>query len=138
MGFWRRVCIYGGVSRKEQIANFTEGATVVICTPGRLNDLVEADVINLVHVSYLVLDEADRMLDMGFEPQICKILVHLRSDRQTVMTTATWAMGMTRLAKKYMVDPVQVTVGTMDLRAAETVRQIVEVVYQDDKFANVG
>lgn len=99
---------------------------------------MEAEVIDLLHVSYLVLDEADRMLDMGFEPQICKILLYLRPDRQTVMTTATWPMGMTRLVKKYMADPVQVTVGTMDLTAAKTVQQIVEIVHENDKFAKVS
>lgn len=64
----------------------TEGVEIVIATPGRLNDLVEAKILNISSITYLVLDEADRMLDMGFEPQIRKTLLDIRPDRQTVMT----------------------------------------------------
>lgn len=81
-----RVCVYGGGSRKEQVNIVTKGVEIVIATPGRLNDLVEANILNISSVTYLVLDEADRMLDMGFEPQIRKTLLDIRPDRQTVMT----------------------------------------------------
>lgn len=64
----------------------TEGVEIVIATPGRLNDLVESKILNINSITYLVLDEADRMLDMGFEPQIRKTLLDIRPDRQTVMT----------------------------------------------------
>lgn len=64
----------------------TEGVEIVIATPGRLNDLVESKILNISSITYLVLDEADRMLDMGFEPQIRKTLLDIRPDRQTVMT----------------------------------------------------
>lgn len=64
----------------------TEGVEIVIATPGRMNDLVHAKVLDVSSVTYLVLDEADRMLDMGFEPQIRKTLIGVRPDRQTVMT----------------------------------------------------
>lgn len=62
------------------------GVQIVIATPGRLNDLVQADILKVESVTYLILDEADRMLDMGFEPQIRKTLLDVRPDRQTVMT----------------------------------------------------
>lgn len=78
--------MYGGGSRKEQINVVTKGVEIVIATPGRLNDLVEANILNISSITYLVLDEADRMLDMGFEPQIRKTLIDIRPDRQTVMT----------------------------------------------------
>lgn len=67
----------------------TEGVEIVIATPGRLNDLVESKILNINSITYLVLDEADRMLDMGFEPQIRKTLLDIRPDRQTVMTRYT-------------------------------------------------
>lgn len=78
--------MYGGGSRKKQVNVVTEGVEIVIATPGRLNDLVEAKILNISSITYLVLDEADRMLDMGFEPQIRKTLLDIRPDRQTVMT----------------------------------------------------
>ena len=78
--------MYGGGNRREQINVVNSGVEIIIATPGRLNDLVMAKVINLSTVSYLVLDEADRMLDMGFEPQIRKTLIDIRPDRQTIMT----------------------------------------------------
>nr|XP_033339157.1 probable ATP-dependent RNA helicase DDX43 [Megalopta genalis] len=86
----KAVCVYGGGSRKEQITLVLKGLEIVIATPGRLNDLVEANVLNVSSVTYLVLDEADRMLDMGFEAQIRKTLLDIRLDQQTVMTSATW------------------------------------------------
>lgn len=79
-------CVYGGGSRKEQVSSVEKGVQIIIATPGRLNDLVYAQVVNVLSITYLVLDEADRMLDMGFEPQIMKILLDIRPDRQTVMT----------------------------------------------------
>lgn len=78
--------MYGGGNRQDQIDIVTKGVQIVIATPGRLNDLVSVGAIDVRSVTYLVLDEADRMLDMGFEPQIRKSLLDVRSDRQTIMT----------------------------------------------------
>ena len=66
----KSVCVYGGGDRKKQMKVVTEGVQIIIATPGRLNDLVEAGCIKVESITYLVLDEADRMLDMGFEPQV--------------------------------------------------------------------
>jgi len=86
IGNYLRVCVYGGGNRKAQIETVTKGVQIVIATPGRLNDLVQSEVLDVSAVTYLILDEADRMLDMGFEPQIRKTLLGVRPDRQTVMT----------------------------------------------------
>ena len=78
--------MYGGGDRKEQADICTGGVQIIIATPGRLYDLVSSGVVNITSVTFLVLDEADRMLDLGFEPQIMKLLLDIRPDRQTVMT----------------------------------------------------
>ncbi|KAG2467240.1 KCNQ5 protein, partial [Polypterus senegalus] len=87
------ICIYGGGDRRSQINVVTKGVDIVIATPGRLHDLQMNNFVNLKSITYLVLDEADRMLDMGFEPQIMKILIDIRSDRQTVMTSQALHYG---------------------------------------------
>ncbi|KYO28065.1 putative ATP-dependent RNA helicase DDX43 isoform B [Alligator mississippiensis] len=131
----KSICIYGGGDRKGQINMVTKGVDIVIATPGRLNDLQKNNFINLKSITYLVLDEADRMLDMGFEPQIMKILIDIRPDRQTVMTSATWPDGVRRLAKSYLKDPMIVYVGTLDLTAVNTVEQQVVVIPEEEKRA---
>lgn len=130
----KAVCVYGGGNRRDQINNVQSGVEIIICTPGRLNDLIEANVIDVSSVTYLVLDEADRMLDMGFEPQIRKVLLDIRPDRQTVMTSATWPPGVRRLAQSYMSNPLQVCVGSLDLAATHTVKQIIEIMDEGDKY----
>lgn len=77
------------------------------------------------------------MLDMGFEPQIRKVLLNIRPDRQTVMTSATWPAGVRRLAERYMKNPVQVCVGTLDLAAVHSVTQVIKIIDEDDKFREV-
>ncbi|OPJ73391.1 putative ATP-dependent RNA helicase DDX43 [Patagioenas fasciata monilis] len=131
----KSICIYGGGDRKGQIDVVTKGVDIVIATPGRLNDLQMNNFINLKSITYLVLDEADRMLDMGFEPQIMKILLDVRPDRQTVMTSATWPDGVRRLAKSYLKNPMIVYVGTLDLAAVNTVKQSVIVIAEEEKRA---
>ena len=74
------------------------GVEIVIATPGRLIDMLETQKTNLRRVTYLVMDEADRMLDMGFEPQIRKIVSQIRPDRQTLMFSATWPKDVQKLA----------------------------------------
>jgi len=103
------VCVYGGGSRREQINIVTKGVEIVVATPGRLNDLISNNIIDVKSVTYLVLDEADRMLDLGFEPEIRKILIDIRPDRQTIMTSATWPTGVRRLATSYMKNPIRVS-----------------------------
>ncbi|XP_030603346.1 putative ATP-dependent RNA helicase DDX43 isoform X2 [Archocentrus centrarchus] len=134
---YKSICIYGGGDRRGQIDLVKGGVDIVIATPGRLNDLQMNELINLRSITYLVLDEADRMLDMGFEPQIMKILLDIRPDRQTVMTSATWPTGVRRLAKSYLKNPMMAYVGTLDLAAVNTVQQTVLIVHEEEKKSYV-
>lgn len=133
----KAVCLYGGNDRRKQIEVVEKGVEVIIATPGRLNDLVAAKHIKIESITYLILDEADRMLDMGFEPQIRKILLDVRDDRQTVMTSATWPSGVRRLASSYMKNPYQVVIGSLDLAATHTVTQKIEIVSEEEKFDRI-
>lgn len=103
---------YGGVPRRPQIQELRHGVEIVIACPGRLIDFLESNVTNLRRVTYLVLDEADRMLDMGFEPQIRKIVSQIRPDRQTLMWSATWPKEVQSLARDLCrEDPVHINIG---------------------------
>ena len=129
----RNTCVYGGVPKGPQIRDLARGVEVCIATPGRLIDMLEAGKTNLRRVTYLVLDEADRMLDMGFEPQIRKIIGQIRPDRQTCMWSATWPKDVRQLAADYQKDWIQVNIGSMDLSANKNITQIVEVVSDSEK-----
>jgi ATP-dependent RNA helicase DDX5/DBP2 len=129
----RNTCVYGGVPKGPQIRDLSRGVEVCIATPGRLIDMLEAGKTNLRRVTYLVLDEADRMLDMGFEPQIRKIIGQIRPDRQTLMWSATWPKEVRALASDFLNDFIQVNIGSMDLAANHRITQIVEVVGEMEK-----
>lgn len=127
------VCIYGGVSKGPQMRQLRHGVHLVIATPGRLIDMLESLATNLKRVTYLVLDEADRMLDMGFEPQIRRIVDQIRPDRQTLMWSATWPREVQQLARDYLKDYLQVNIGSLSLSASHNVRQIVQICNVNDK-----
>lgn len=130
------VCAYGGAPIKDQIADLKRGAEIVICTPGRMIDLLLANsgkVTNLRRVTYLVLDEADRMFDMGFGPQVVKIIGNIRPDKQVVLFSATFPKQMDVLARKVLHKPIEIVVGGIST-VCDDVEQIVEVVQEDEKF----
>jgi len=126
----KHCCVYGGVSRREQSKFLREGVEIVICTPGRLLDFLECGTSNLLRVTYLVIDEADRLLDMGFEPQLSAILSQVRPDKQMLMWSATWPKEVQSLSKKYLStsDVIQVSVGSalQDIKANHNVKQIID------------
>ncbi|KAB8238821.1 DEAD/DEAH box RNA helicase [Aspergillus alliaceus] len=135
----RAVCAYGGAPIKDQIADLKRGAEIIVCTPGRMIDLLAANagrVTNLRRVTYVVLDEADRMFDMGFEPQVMKILANVRPDKQTVLFSATFPRNMEALARKTLTKPVEIVVGGRSVVAPE-ITQIVEVRNDDKKFVRL-
>lgn len=127
------MCIYGGTSAEKQRECLLNGVEIIIATPGRLNDFVNRGLIDLSDVSYLILDEADRMLDLGFEPQIRLSLIKVRPDRQTIMTSATWPSGVKRLAKSYTSNSIQIMVGSLDLTTVNTVKQDILIMEQGEK-----
>lgn len=129
----KNTCVYGGAPRGGQIRDLQRGVEILIATPGRLIDMLELGITNLRRVTYLVLDEADRMLDMGFEDQIRKILGQIRPDRQTLMWSATWPKEVQRLARDYLNDQIQVRIGSLELSASHNIKQIVEIVEEYDK-----
>ena len=132
----RAICAYGGPPVKEQIAQLKTGAEIVVCTPGRMLDLLAANsgrVVNLQRVTYIVLDEADRQFDLGFEPQVMKIISNVRPDRQTVLFSATFPKQMEALARKILKRPIEITVGNKSVVASE-IEQVVEVIKEEDKF----
>lgn len=109
--FVRNTCIFGGTPRSKQANDLQNGVEIVIATPGRLLDFLQSGTTNLRRCTYLVLDEADRMLDMGFEPQIRKILGQIRPDRQILMWSATWPKEVRQLAEDFLGNYIQV-IGT--------------------------
>ena len=132
----RVVCAYGGAPIKDQIADLKRGAEIVICTPGRMIDLLIANsgrITNLKRITYLVLDEADRMFDMGFGPQVVKIINNIRPDKQVVLFSATFPKQMDLLARKVLTRPIEIVVGGIST-VCDDVEQIVEVVAEESKF----
>eukprot|EP01083_Nonionella_stella_P036528 99657_1 len=129
----KNTAVYGGVPRGPQSRDLEQGIEIVIATPGRLLDFLENRITNLERVTYLVLDEADRMLDMGFEPQIRKIISQIRPDRQVLYWSATWPKEVRSLAGDFLKDPIQVNIGSLETSAAHSVVQHIEIVEQHEK-----
>uniref|UniRef100_A0A8C4Z719 Probable ATP-dependent RNA helicase DDX46 n=1 Tax=Gadus morhua TaxID=8049 RepID=A0A8C4Z719_GADMO len=132
----RVVCVYGGTGISEQIAELKRGAEIIVCTPGRMIDMLGANsgrVTNLRRTTYVVVDEADRMFDMGFEPQVMRIVDNVRPDRQTVMFSATFPRAMEALARRILAKPIEVLVGGRSVVCSD-VQQHVLVIEEDKKF----
>uniref|UniRef100_A0AAY4A5T0 RNA helicase n=1 Tax=Denticeps clupeoides TaxID=299321 RepID=A0AAY4A5T0_9TELE len=129
----KSTCIYGGAPKGPQIRDLERGVEICIATPGRLIDFLEVGKTNLRRCTYLVLDEADRMLDMGFEPQIRKIVDQIRPDRQTLMWSATWPKEVRQLAEDFLREYNQINVGALELSANHNILQIVDVCMETEK-----
>lgn len=124
------VCVYGGVPKEPQV-KAARTAHIVVATPGRLNDLIGDGSADLSKAEFVVLDEADRMLDKGFEEAIRQIIQCTPKKRQTLMFTATWPPSVRELAATFMQSPVRITIGdnvSGELRANTRIKQLVEVV----------
>jgi ATP-dependent RNA helicase DBP3 len=141
------VCLYGGASKDDQrnLLRKNSGADIIVATPGRLKDFLSEGCVTLDEAVFVVLDEADRMLDKGFEEDIKQIIGQCpaKEQRQTLMFTATWPASVRGLAESFMVDPVKVIInknkpggeagdgtgnGTVELQANSRIVQTVEVV----------
>lgn len=130
------VPVYGGSGVAQQISELKRGAEIVVCTPGRMIDILctsGGKITNLRRVTYLVMDEADRMFDMGFEPQITRIVQNTRPDRQTVLFSATFPRQVEILARKVLNKPVELQVGGRSV-VNKDITQLVEVRPESDRF----
>ncbi|KAG0710066.1 putative ATP-dependent RNA helicase DDX46 [Chionoecetes opilio] len=132
----RVCCVYGGTGISEQIAELKRGAEIIVCTPGRMIDMLAANggrVTNLRRVTYVVLDEADRMFDLGFEPQVMRIIDNIQPSRQTVMFSATFPRQVEALAKKILTKPIEITVGGRSVVCKDVTQEVV-ILDEDQKF----
>ncbi|VDM30940.1 unnamed protein product [Hydatigera taeniaeformis] len=133
---FRCVCVYGGTGISEQIADLKRGAEVIVCTPGRMIDMLAANggrVTNLRRTTYVVLDEADRMFDLGFEPQVMRIVDNCRPDRQTVMFSATFPRQMEVLARKALTQPIEVQVGGRSVVCSDVTQKVAVLQTEEEK-----
>lgn len=128
-------CIYGGAHPIPQKESLAAGCDLLIATPGRLFDFIERRQVYLDKVFFFVLDEADRMLDMGFLPQVQRILEEVKSSRQTLLWSATWPKEVEELSKKVCKnDPVMIKVGSDSLTINTSINQKVICLEDDEKF----
>eukprot|EP00039_Didymoeca_costata_P006199 m.88221 g.88221 ORF g.88221 m.88221 type:complete len:824 (+) comp13153_c0_seq2:148-2619(+) len=129
------VAVYGGGNRYEQTKAIKEGAEILVATPGRLIDLLKDKAVSMTRASYLVLDEADRMFSMGFEPQVRSIVNQIRPDRQTLLFSATFQKRVERLAREILLDPVRIVIGEVG-EANMDITQIVTIMSEFDSKWN--
>ncbi len=129
----RTVAIYGGQSIRRQLDELKRGVNIVVGTPGRVLDHLARRTLSFAGVSYVVLDEADRMLDIGFRPDIERILRHCPSKRQTMLLSATMPPPVMRLTQRYMIDPEHINLAP-DRVTVENIRQTYISVDKHNKF----
>lgn len=132
-GKLRILPIYGGASYENQISSLRKGVHVIVATPGRLIDLINRGVVVLSSVSSVILDEADEMLNMGFLESINEILEEVPANRRTLLFSATMSSEIGNIARKYMNDPVEVTIGTKNA-SAENVSHGYYLIHAKDKY----
>ncbi|GFE52696.1 hypothetical protein BaOVIS_001000 [Babesia ovis] len=131
----RGAILYGGVSKHQQQQQLAGGVDIMVATPGRLLDCLSSGFVRLDRVSYFVLDEADRMLDMGFEPQIRMITSQVRPDRQTLLFSATWPASIRRLASEFCKSNcIYIQVGDKELTANPNITQQIKILRSDETF----
>jgi len=126
-------CI-GGESRVRQLRMYDNGPNLMIATPGRLNDFLQTQEMELSDVEYVVLDEADRMLDMGFEPQIRSILEKTKKEKQVLMFSATWPDDVKELAEDFLEEYTFLNIGSIELSANKNIKQELLFCDQNDKM----
>ena len=131
------MAVYGGTRVREQ-SKGVGSAHILIATPGRLDDLIERKIVGLDGVRILVLDEADRMLDMGFQPQVDRIVRRLPKDRQTMFFSATLDGAIGRIAEVYTRDPMRHEVGPVEMRFVEEAEHRFIPVAPHDKVSTLA
>ena len=125
--------LIGGESMQKQLRQLKKGARIIVGTPGRINDHIERKSLNLSRVNYLVLDETDRMLDMGFTPQIEVILKFIPKDHQTLLFSATLPENILKISQKYLNNPERVSVGSLST-PIEKIKQETFQITADKKY----
>jgi len=125
--------VYGGDSKADQFKELRNGhVEILVATPGRLIDMIKMKATNLRRITYLVLDEADRMLDLGFEPQVRSICNNVRPDRQVLMFSATFPKKIEKLTRDVLNDPVKIHIGNIGASNTDIEQHV--IVLQDDTF----
>ncbi|MBM0649380.1 DEAD/DEAH box helicase [Capnocytophaga genosp. AHN8471] len=115
------VAVYGGASIEEQARSLKKGAQIIVATPGRMQDMIRRNFVDISHINYCVLDEADEMLNMGFYEDITAILSHTPQEKSTWLFSATMPNEVAKIARKFMRKPIEITVGTRN-QATNTVQ----------------
>ncbi|KAF9328892.1 ATP-dependent RNA helicase ddx42 [Podila minutissima] len=128
----RVAVVYGGASKQDQFKALRAGVEILVATPGRLIDMIKMKATNFRRTSFLVLDEADRVFDLGFEPQVRSICDNIRPDRQTLLFSATFQKRVERLAREVMSDPVRISIGNVG-QINSDVTQVIEIL-KDDSY----
>jgi superfamily II DNA/RNA helicase len=128
-------CVFGGASLGGQAAELRRSPGFLVACPGRLNDFIGRGAVSMARVSFLVLDEADRLLDMGFEDQIRRIVGTVSGPRQTLMFSATWPKAVRQLANDFLQNPVHMVIGSSELTTNASIRQTVERVEEYEKLS---
>ncbi|XP_047943469.1 DEAD-box ATP-dependent RNA helicase 20-like [Salvia hispanica] len=130
---FKTAIVVGGTNISEQRSELRAGVSIVVATPGRFIDHLQQGNTSLLRISFVILDEADRMLDMGFEPQIREVMQNIPKKHQTLLFSATMPVEIEELAQEYLTDPVRIKVGKVSSPTAN-VSQVLEKVPENEKI----
>ena len=133
MKYYKVVSIYGGAKVENQIKNLKKNPKIIVCTPGRLNDLIKRGRVDLSFIKYFVLDEADEMLSMGFKTEIDKILNETPEDRKIYLFSATLSSKVKTIIKTYMKNPLKISTSIAN-KGADTIKHIYYIVTKSKRY----
>jgi len=133
MKYYKVISIYGGAKVDNQIKNLKKNPKIIVCTPGRLNDLIKRGRVDLSFIKYFVLDEADEMLSMGFKSEIDKILIETPLDRKIYLFSATLSSKVKKITQTYMKNPLKISTSVAN-KGADTVKHIYYVITKSKRY----